>query len=94
LAVPLGVTADLAGNPRIGDANVDMGVFEFYTAWDLKKDSHWVDLLDIAIFADNWLETDCEEANNWCEGADIDKNGEVGFADLSEMVEHWLEGPP
>ena len=51
-----------------------------------------MDFYDFALLGDNWLETDCEAANNWCEEADIGQDGEVGFADLAEMVEHWLEG--
>ena len=96
-AVPTGVTTDLAGNPRIGTANcngqkiVDMGAFEFYSAWDLKEDSRWVDLLDIAVFVDNWLETGCAAINNWCDGADSNKDGEVTMLDFAEIANHWLE---
>jgi hypothetical protein len=61
-----------------------------YPVGDLNGDCR-VDMIDFALFADNWLGANCKAANNWCEGADIDKNGEVGFADLAEMVEHWLD---
>ncbi|HUS72869.1 MAG TPA: MopE-related protein [Sedimentisphaerales bacterium] len=31
-----------------------------------------VDFRDLAIFARYWLETECNAANNWCGGADLD----------------------
>jgi hypothetical protein len=95
-AVPSGVTTDLAGNPRIVDANcdgqtiVDMGAFEFYLVGDLSKNC-LVDLSDIDLFTDNWLETGCAAINNWCDGADIDKDGEVTLFDFADIAGNWLE---
>ena len=51
-----------------------------------------VDFPDFALLANNWLETDCDESNNWCEGADFDKNGDVGLTDLAEITDYWLDG--
>ena len=87
---------DIAGRQRIRDGNcdgqtiVDMGSFEFYLIGDLKIDCK-VNFPDVAIFAKNWLKTNCSPANNWCSGSDIDRDGDADFADLSEIINNWLE---
>jgi len=97
MAIPQSRFRDLAGNSRIRDGNcdtqpvVDMGAYEFYLVGDISVDCQ-VDFVDFTLFARNWLDTNCEAANNWCEGADIDQNGGVGLTDLAEIIEHWLEG--
>ncbi len=47
-----------------------------------------VDMADYAIFAQEWLETDCGE----CEGIDLTGDGQVGFDDLVEFSSGWLTG--
>lgn len=49
-----------------------------------------VDFEDFAILALRWLNT-CNLGNNWCEGADIDHNGNVNLADLCELAQMWLQ---
>jgi len=51
-----------------------------------------VDFADFALFASNWLKTDCEESNNWCEGTDFDHSGSVDMLDLTTFARYWLEG--
>jgi hypothetical protein len=51
-----------------------------------------VNLADYAVLAGHWLETDCGESNNWCEGSDFDRSGDVGTADLATLAGYWLEG--
>jgi len=51
-----------------------------------------VDFTDFALFADNWLETDCEESNDWCGSRDFDKSGSVDIFDLAELARNWLAG--
>jgi len=50
----------------------------------------WVDFLDYAIFANQWLITGCSEPN-WCTGADLDQNSEVNWLDLDIFTNQWLQ---
>ncbi|MHC4882278.1 MAG: hypothetical protein ACYTEN_09145 [Planctomycetota bacterium] len=49
-------------------------------------------LADFATLAAHWMDMPCNEANNWCGGADLDKMGDVGIADLMLLADYWL-GP-
>ena len=46
-----------------------------------------VKLLDFALFAQNWMDTNCW----YCNGADLDKNDQVDIDDLRLLAEGWLE---
>jgi len=50
-----------------------------------------VDFDDYAVFAEQWVGQNCAESA-WCDGADLNKNGEVEIFDLAIFVEGWLEG--
>jgi hypothetical protein len=51
-----------------------------------------IDLEDWAVFAEEWLTLEaCSELNNWCNGADINKNYVVDIDDLVEFVPCWLD---
>ena len=88
---------DIDGLARFidGDCNdsniVDMGAYEFYFVGDLNNNCN-VNFIDFALFALGWLETDCEVSNNWCDGADFTRDGQVEWADLRQFVEWWLAG--
>ena len=56
---------------------------------DIYKDDK-INLQDYAVLARNWQVTDCNELNDWCGKADIDKSGVVDFNDLLIMAEQWL----
>jgi len=45
---------------------------------------------DYAIFAPNWQRTDCAKPNAWCNGADRDRDGQVGPLDLMSFADWWL----
>ncbi len=45
---------------------------------------------DYAIFAPQWLKTDCSRSNAWCSGADRDRDGNVGLDDLAAFADGWL----
>ena len=49
-----------------------------------------VDFYHFAKFAEHWLETDCNDLNNWCGGADLDQFGNVDLMDLELFADEWL----
>lgn len=50
----------------------------------------YVDIEDLALLADRWLNTFCQAANYFCQGADMDANGSVTLADWSVFADQWL----
>lgn len=50
----------------------------------------FVDFKHFARFAEHWLWEDCDELNNWCNGADLDHLNGVNKLDLKLFVEEWL----
>jgi hypothetical protein len=44
------------------------------------------------LLANQWLRSDCQASNNWCQDADFDHSGSVDVLDLAELTQHWLEG--
>jgi len=87
--------ADFLGRILDGDCNdiatVDMGAHEFdFTALgDIAEDCD-VDANDFAILAARWKDTPCNEANNFCGLADIDRQNAVDFKDLQILAQNWL----
>jgi len=54
-----------------------------------------VDMVDFAMFAASWQESDCSEGNAWCNGADLSPNspdGTVDALDLTVFADNWLAG--
>lgn len=51
-----------------------------------------VNLADFACLAKCWMETNCDEFNNYCEGADYGEDGDVDFYDLQVLAYSWLMG--
>ena len=47
-----------------------------------------------ATFAEHWLDTDCNDLNNWCGGADLNYNGDVNSVDLDMFTDLWLDYCP
>jgi peptidyl-prolyl cis-trans isomerase A (cyclophilin A) len=49
-----------------------------------------VNFKDFAFFALQWLDSDCNSANNFCQQRDLDYNGSVNIDDLAIFVNNWL----
>jgi hypothetical protein len=64
-----------------------MGADEFPHPSDLNF-SGSVNLVDFAMFAMHWLETDCGP----CGRADLTGEGSVNVDDLREFAANWLAG--
>jgi len=45
---------------------------------------------DFAGFASQWNRIDCNAGNNWCSGADFNRDGVVEIDDLATFAEEWL----
>jgi len=52
-----------------------------------------VDLLDISILAQNWLDRPCTSANDFCHRADINSDAKVDLADYDLITQQWLCSP-
>jgi hypothetical protein len=53
-----------------------------------------VDFRHFARFAEHWLEEDCDELNDYCDGANLDYVGDVNTVDLGLFVDEWLNYCP
>lgn len=56
---------------------------------DLNGDDS-VNMYDFQILAARWLMNGCV-ASDWCDGADIDRSGDVGIEDLLLLADNWLK---
>ncbi len=56
--------------------------------------SCFVNFEHFAQFALYWLDTPCDEGNNWCYGADLDWSTDVGLSDVRELAYWWLTECP
>lgn len=45
------------------------------------------------MLADQWLQTGCDESNDWCHKTDLDQSGSVNPLDLIILADHWLGFP-
>jgi hypothetical protein len=48
--------------------------------------------MEFAYFASQWGRADCSSDNDWCSGADFDRNGTVDMEDLISFANGWLAG--
>jgi len=88
--------ADEAGECNVGfyDYSISWDDPNYYVIFfnvptrDLNSDEA-VNFVDFAIFASQWDANGCNDPN-WCEGADIDRDGDVDHNDLGLFVEYWL----
>jgi M6 family metalloprotease-like protein len=55
---------------------------------DLEPDGD-VDWIDMRTFTGNWINR-CRPSEGYCEGADIDQNWKVNFADYARLARNWF----
>jgi hypothetical protein len=87
---------------EVGDCNV--GFYDHSVSWidpiyyltfshvrtrDFTDDTK-VDFIDFAVLASYWGDTVCSDPN-WCEGVDLDTDGDIDIYDLALFTEFWLE---
>jgi len=77
------------GRPGVMDYPEYDLVFSHVRTRDFNKDTK-VDFTDFAMLASYWRVVDCNDPN-WCEGTDLDIDGDVDPNDLNMFVEYWLE---
>ena len=74
-----------------GDGNIDISEFyELILRGDLNFDGR-IDIMDFALLATHWQETDCTAANNWCGGADLNSINDVNIEDIAAFASNWLK---
>lgn len=49
-----------------------------------------IDSNDLSALMEQWLDTDCNEENVFCDGADIDHSGAVDFTDFALFSNNWM----
>ena len=54
----------------------------------------FVNFEHFAVFALYWLDTPCDEGNNFCDGADLDYYGDVDLEDVKVLAYWWLNDCP
>jgi hypothetical protein len=63
-------------------------------AWavcDLYADER-IDVADLLLFAEHWLETPCSASNDWCDWADFNHIDDVDLNDFAILSKYWLAG--
>jgi uncharacterized repeat protein (TIGR01451 family) len=73
--------------PEATRTNSIVSVVTYSGDLDIDRD---VDMVDLRKFTSYWLNSDCNYPD-WCESADISKNGKVDFNDFALFAENWLE---
>lgn len=49
-----------------------------------------IDIDDLAALMNRWLDSDCHPDNNYCDQADINRDGTVNLVDYSLLSSNWL----
>ncbi|NQT02942.1 MAG: hypothetical protein HQ580_13020 [Planctomycetes bacterium] len=63
--------------------------FSHVPSRDFNNDAR-VDFADFSVLASHWQETGCSDPN-WCEGTDLDADGNIDCNDLVLFAHYWLE---
>ena len=51
------------------------------------------DHAELQILASRWIESGCNEDNNWCGGTDMDHVDDVNLKDFAVFARLWLQSP-
>jgi hypothetical protein len=89
-----GADLDYSGGVDMADLNL------FWSHWartagyetrfsDLYFDST-VEAIDLMVLISHWLDSDCNPDNNYCDRADINRDGVVNLTDVSLLSSNWL----
>ena len=81
-------TVDMADLIVFLDHWTQMAGYEPFAS-DLVSDNTII-LEDFSAFIDNWLDFNCDDSNQFCNGADINRDGSVDFIDFAQMAHNWL----
>lgn len=74
-----------------GDGDIDISEFRrLNLQGDLNFDGT-IDINDFAAFARQWMEDNCSDINNWCDGADLNHINDVDIEDLADFAFYWLQ---
>ena len=80
-----------AGEMSGGDYSLSGG---FWPAGPQALLQCFVNFEHFAAFALYWLDTPCNEGNNYCDGADLDYYGDVDLQDVKVLSYYWLTDCP
>jgi len=79
------------GRDRIDWNNIWLGWMTI-PAWavcDLYADER-IDVADLLLFAEHWLETPCSAGNDWCGWSDFNHIDDVDLNDFAILSKYWL----
>ena len=86
---------ELSGTIGQPDADyLDGGQYELLGGFWVGGPLCIVNLEHFAQFAGHWLEGPCNEANDWCGGADLNQLNDVTIDDLTILAGQWLNVCP
>ena len=51
-----------------------------------------VDMIDMEHLALHWLDTGCDETNDYCDWAEISNDSTIDFTDFAILADNWLAG--
>ena len=99
-SVPVVVTTDLDGNPRIIDGDcddidvVDMGAYEFSFAYVGDFDNNCsVDFFDVSILARAWETEEGDPDWNWACDISYPPDDYIDWRDVAVVCDNWLAAP-
>ncbi|NLK40450.1 MAG: hypothetical protein GX298_00150, partial [Planctomycetes bacterium] len=50
-------------------------------------------LENLSVFAQWWLNAGCEAGNQYCDGADLNRDGRVDLVDFAALARQWIAAP-